>query len=47
VAIHHVRSEGGVTRTQRIELDKTGEFIQPWPDDFFEIDFFERFGDAQ
>ena len=42
VAIHHVWSEAGVRRIQRIELDKNGEFIQPCPDDFF-----QRFGDVQ
>ena len=30
-----------------IKLDRSadgkGEFLQPWPDDFFELDFYERF----
>ncbi len=46
VAIYYFnpRSEGA--KFERIDLDHKGEFIQPWPDDFFEIDFYERFGHA-
>lgn len=44
VVIYHVSSEEGRTGVSRIDLDRNGEFVQPWPDDFFEIDFYERFG---
>jgi len=46
VAIYYFnpRSEGA--KFERIDIDRKGEFIQPWPDDFFEIDFYERFGHA-
>lgn len=44
VVIYYVRQRDGCTERQRIDVDAQGEFIQPWPDDFFEIDFHERFG---
>lgn len=43
VAVYFVNQEDGQTRIRRIDIDKNGEFIQPWPDDFFEVDFYERF----
>lgn len=47
LGIYYLKQEGSVTRETRIDVDVNGEFIQPWPDDFFEIDFFERFPDAR
>lgn len=47
LGIYYLKQEGGMTRESRIDVDVKGEFIQPWPDDFFEIDFFERFPDAR
>lgn len=44
LAIYYLEQQGGMSRERRIDVDVKGEFIQPWPDDFFEIDFFERFG---
>lgn len=44
IAVYFVGRREGVTTVDHIELDVQGEFIQPWPDDFFEIDFYERFG---
>lgn len=45
LAIYYISKDKshGDTTAQRIEVDIEGEFIQPWPDDFFEIDFKERF----
>jgi|688.fasta_scaffold29438_2 hypothetical protein len=43
LAIYYLRQEDGSSRALEIEVDVKGEFIQPWPDDFFEIDFYERF----
>ena len=43
LAIYYLKQEDGATRALEIEVDVKGEFIQPWPDDFFEIDFYERF----
>jgi len=43
VAVYYVSVEGERTRVRKIDIDKKGEFVQPWPDDFFEIDFYERF----
>jgi hypothetical protein len=43
VAVYFVNQEDGQTKIRRIDIDKNGEFIQPWPDDFFEVDFYERF----
>jgi hypothetical protein len=43
IAVYYVSQSEGSTRVRRIDLDKKGEFIQPWPDDFFELDFYERF----
>ncbi|MBU6172343.1 MAG: AAA family ATPase [Planctomycetes bacterium] len=47
LAIYYLKQEEGTSRALEIEVDVKGEFIQPWPDDFFEIDFFERFPDAR
>ncbi len=47
LAIYYLKQEDGVTRALEIDVDVKGEFIQPWPDDFFEIDFYERFPDAR
>lgn len=47
LGIYYLKQEGRTTRASRIDVDVKGEFIQPWPDDFFEIDFFERFPDAR
>ena len=44
VVLYHISAEDGSTCVRRIDVDAKGEFIQPWPDDFFEIDFYERFG---
>lgn len=46
VAIYYVKSHLGGSIFTRIDVYKNGDFIQPWPDDFFEIDFYERFGNA-
>lgn len=43
VAIYVFGREDGVSSVRRIEVDINGDFIQPWPDDFFEVDFKERF----
>ena len=43
LAIYYMRQENGTSQALKIDVDVKGEFIQPWPDDFFEIDFFERF----
>lgn len=47
LGIYYLKQENGSTTASRIDVDVKGEFIQPWPDDFFEIDFFERFPDAR
>jgi hypothetical protein len=47
LGIYYLKQENGSTTASRIDVDVNGEFIQPWPDDFFEIDFFERFPDAR
>ncbi|GAA4473617.1 AAA family ATPase [Novipirellula rosea] len=44
LGIYFVSQENGATKIEMIEADIRGEFIQPWPDDFFELDFHERFG---
>ena len=44
VAVYFVNQDAGHTVVRRIDIDKNGDFVQPWPDDFFEIDFYERFG---
>lgn len=47
VALYFVTSSENGTQFKRIEIDKNGDFVEPWPDDFFEIDFYERFCDAR
>ena len=44
MAVYYIQQEDGCSTARRIDVDVKGEFIQPWPDDFFEIDFYERFG---
>ena len=41
--IQYVRREGSVSRVQTIDVDVNGDLVDPWPDDFFEQDFKERF----
>ena len=43
VAVYYVRMVDGQSKLIAIDIDDKGEFVQPWPDDFFEIDFHERF----
>ncbi len=44
VAVYYVdKQEGRPTEVFNIGISDNGEFLQPWPDDFFEIDFQERF----
>ncbi|MBL8889751.1 MAG: AAA family ATPase [Planctomycetaceae bacterium] len=43
LAIYYLKQENGTSDALEIEVDVKGEFIQPWPDDFFDIDFYERF----
>lgn len=43
VAVYYMQSKDGQTKLMQIDVDDQGEFVQPWPDDFFEIDFHERF----
>lgn len=43
LGIYFVSQEDGATVITMIEADIRGEFVQPWPDDFFELDFYERF----
>ena len=44
VAIYFISSSDGAVHCREIEVDDRGEFIQDWPDDFFELDFNERHG---
>ena len=43
VGVFYVELADGQTSIFEIGLDEKGEFLQPWPDSFFEQDFFERF----
>ena len=43
LGIYYLKQENVSSTASRIDVDVKGEFIQPWPDDFFEIDFYERF----
>jgi hypothetical protein len=43
VSINYFMQTGGKTTVERIHLDANGEFVEPWPDDFFDLDFNERF----
>lgn len=47
IAIYYLKQTEGTSQAIKIDVDVNGDFIQPWPDDFFEIDFFERFPDAR
>jgi hypothetical protein len=41
--VYYVGSDEDGTTYKEIQISDTGKFIQPWPDDFFELDFQERF----
>lgn len=41
--VQYVRREGTASSVDIIEVDVNGDFVDPWPDDFFEQDFKERF----
>lgn len=43
LGVYHFRQEDGCTMITELEVDVEGDFIQPWPDNFFELDFYERF----
>ncbi|HBH53141.1 MAG TPA: hypothetical protein DDY91_14730 [Planctomycetaceae bacterium] len=43
LVVYYLGREAGATVVRRIDVDRDGEFVQPWPDDFFDIDFYERF----
>lgn len=43
VAVWYVGQEEGRSVPVTIGIDEHGEFTVPWPDDFFESDFYERF----
>ena len=47
IVVYHVSQEQGRTVIRKLDIDANGQFVQPWPDDFFEIDFYERFDDAR
>jgi predicted ATPase len=38
VSVFYVsKDEDGFSKVKQIQLDKTGAFEEPWPDDFFEL----------
>ena len=41
--VYYVGSNEEGTVFKEIQISDTGKFVQPWPDDFFELDFHERF----
>ncbi|MFC1792719.1 DUF3696 domain-containing protein [Planctomycetota bacterium] len=43
IQVSYIQSKEGQTSIKIIDIDKDGEFVQPWPDDFFDQDFHERF----
>lgn len=43
LAVHYVGKTEDGTKFQKIDISDDGKFIQAWPDDFFDLDFQERF----
>jgi hypothetical protein len=43
IAVWYVDRSDGPVSVRRIELDKKGDLIDPWPDTIFDQDFYERF----
>jgi hypothetical protein len=43
IAVWYVDRDEGRVSVRRIELDKKGDLIDPWPDTIFDQDFYERF----
>ncbi len=44
LSVIYVERKNGQVEIFDMEIDDKGEFITPWPDNFFEQDFIERFG---
>lgn len=44
ISVWYVDNEVGATELTEIRVGQTGEFLQQWPDDFFDQAFLERFG---
>jgi predicted ATPase len=44
LAVHFLENKDGHTQVTTMDLDINGGFIDPWPDNFFELDFHERMG---
>ena len=47
VGVWYVDRSTGVVTVRNIEIDINGDPIIPWPDELFEIDFYERFSNAR
>ena len=43
VAILYVQNKDSTATVQRLEVDEEGQFLDPWPNGFFEEGFHERF----
>jgi hypothetical protein len=41
--IQYIRRDDAMSRVEVIDVDVNGDLVDPWPDDFFEQDFKERF----
>jgi predicted ATPase len=41
--VYYASRSGASTSLKAIDIDTDGELVDPWPDDFFEQDFKERF----
>ena len=45
VCFYYVDNEEGWTDIQHVGIDSEGKFLHPWPDDFFQLDRIEKYGD--
>ncbi|MCC7335631.1 MAG: DUF3696 domain-containing protein [Pirellulaceae bacterium] len=43
ISVVFVEKAEGSTTAKQMPIDINGEFVEPWPDDFFDLDFNERF----
>ena len=44
LSICYIDTKNGQAVVEKIEIDDMGDFLTPWPDNFFDLDFMERFG---
>jgi predicted ATPase len=42
LSVVYISKDSGQSVPRTIRVDQDGEFVDNWPDQFFELDFYER-----